>query len=74
MPTPFSSAFFSAILFKGLVEWKCIHEQCILLQKKIQQQKDFNGPWNSFIRDFKNMIFLWSSKVSLNKVFKEFRN
>lgn len=46
---PFTFPFFSAILFKGPIKWKCIHEQCILLQKIIQQQKDINGPWNPFI-------------------------
>ena len=40
----------------------------------IQQQKDFNGPWNSFIWDLKNMISLWSPKMNLSKVFKDFRN
>lgn len=47
---PFPLHSFLLFYLKTLIEWKCIHEQCILLQKEIiQWQKDFNGPWNSFM-------------------------
>lgn len=68
--------FFPAILFKAPIDWKCIHEQSILLPKnKSHNCKKILMAHGTHLYETLKIWFPFGlKKMSLNKVFKDFRN